>query len=101
MPPAGLLPRLSWQGRACGCQRVTGETCHRNLPMTEAEARRQLRRMLRSFTAGSVLHLLADLCRASAQRAGNTRHTVKARQLQAVQSTLFVVGLGIDAACPR
>jgi hypothetical protein len=63
--------------------------------MTEAQARNGLRRMLRSLTAGSLLHLLAELYRNAAERC---EHPDKARE---VAAALFVVGLGVDAACPR
>jgi hypothetical protein len=64
-------------------------------PMTEAQAKSGLRRMLRSLTAGSLLHMLAELFRDAADR---SQHPDKARE---VAATLFVVGLGIDAVCPR
>jgi hypothetical protein len=63
--------------------------------MTEAQARSRLRQLLRSFTAGSLLHLLAELFRDAADRSD---HPDKARE---VVATLFVVGLGVDAVCPR
>lgn len=68
--------------------------------MTDEMAKKQLRRMLKSFTSGSVLHLLGEVFEDMAGRAaqGNeARH----EQYRAVASTLFVVGLGIDAVCPR
>jgi hypothetical protein len=37
--------------------------------MTKAQAKKQLRQMLRSLTAGSVLHLLSELFAESAKRA--------------------------------
>jgi hypothetical protein len=67
--------------------------------MTEEEAKRQLRRMLRSFTPGSVLHLLSQLFRESAARSG--RKKLVRQRRRHVAATLFVVGLGVDAACPR
>lgn len=69
--------------------------------MTENQARTQLRQMLRTFTAGSVLHLLAELFAeraAAARRDGDDRAAVRC---DTAGATLFVVGLGIDAACPR
>jgi hypothetical protein len=68
--------------------------------MTESHAKRQLRRMLGSLTAGSLPHLLAELFREAAvqprrrdKRARNKFHDVAA--------TLFVMGLGVDGVCPR
>jgi hypothetical protein len=66
--------------------------------VTEAVAKKQLRRMLWSLTPGSVLHLLAELHREVAEQADDDS---KRRQLLAVEAALFVVGLGIDAALPR
>jgi hypothetical protein len=63
--------------------------------MTEPQARAALRRLLRSLTAGSLLHLLAELFRDAADR---SEHPDKARE---VAAALFVVGLGVDAVCPR
>jgi hypothetical protein len=66
--------------------------------MSEAQAKRQLRQMLRSLTAGSVLHLLSELFAESARRQND--ETAR-KQAQEVAATLLVVGLGVDAVCPR
>ena len=66
--------------------------------MTEAQAKKQLLQMLRSLTPSSVLHLLSELFTESARR--STDKTIQ-KQTQEVAATLFVVGLGIDAVCPR
>ncbi|MFO0800519.1 MAG: hypothetical protein U0804_23880 [Gemmataceae bacterium] len=66
--------------------------------MTERTAKEQLRAMLGSFTAGTVLHLLAEVVRADADNADDP---VAGERGRAVESALFVVGLGIDAAHPR
>ena len=66
--------------------------------MNEHEAKEQLRAMLDSFTAGTVLHLLAEVIRADAREAGDDRAVERG---VAVEATLFVVGLGIAAALPR
>jgi hypothetical protein len=63
--------------------------------MTEELARKQLRKMLRSFTPGGVLHLLADIYR---EAAAKNRDAERSKR---VEETLYVVGLGIDAATPR
>lgn len=66
--------------------------------MTENKAKEHLRAMLVSFTAGTVLHLLAEVIRADARE--DDDHLAVERDV-AVEATLFVVGLGIDAALPR
>lgn len=69
--------------------------------VTENEARTQLRRMLSTLTAGSVLHLLAELFEADAEAAQRVGDDLTAERCENVSATLAVVGLGIDAACPR
>lgn len=69
--------------------------------MSEVQARKQLRQMLGSLTAGSVLHLLSELFTESARRAERRGNGTMQKQAQEVASALFVVGLGVDAAYPR
>jgi len=69
--------------------------------MTEDEAKQQLRMMLGSLTAGSVLHLLAELFREDAADARRDGDDLAAGECERVDAALFVVGLGIDAARPR
>ncbi len=69
--------------------------------MTEADAKKHLRAILRANTHGVVLHLLADLLRDAADRAGRAGDDTARQQYVEAASTLYVVGLGIDAACPR
>ena len=69
--------------------------------MTEAQAKRQLRQMLRSLSSGSVLHLLSELSADSARRAQRKGDETAQKQAEEVASALFVVGLGVDAAWPR
>jgi hypothetical protein len=69
--------------------------------MTETQARRHLRQMLRSLTPGSVLQLLSELFMQHAKRARRKGNQKTERQAQEVAATLFVVGLGVDAASPR
>lgn len=68
--------------------------------MTEREAQRQLRRMLASFTPGSILHLLAEAFRAHAEQYRGDDPRRLRQQCDLADSVLFVVGLGLDAACP-
>lgn len=69
--------------------------------MTEEKAKKQLRKMLDSFTAGTVLHLLGELFRDDAEEARQSGDSTAERQSRNVEATLFVVGIGIDAARPR
>jgi hypothetical protein len=69
--------------------------------MSEKEAQRQLRRMLRAFTPGSILHLLAEAFRAHAEQARIDNDPRTSQQCDLADAVLFVVGLGLDAACPR
>ena len=64
--------------------------------MTEPEAKNHLVQILHSFTIGSVLHLLSELFHESTQPDETAR-----TQAEEVAATLFVVGLGVDAAYPR
>jgi hypothetical protein len=69
--------------------------------MKELRAKKLLRQVLRSFTPGSVLGLLADLYRDRAAKARRRKDRTSERQHRQVEFTLFVVGLGIDPACPQ
>lgn len=69
--------------------------------MNEKRAKRQLERMLRSFTAGSVLHLLADLHRDAADQARRADDAKTYCQCKLVEQALVVVGMGVDAAQPN
>jgi len=69
--------------------------------VSENRARTQLRRMLGTLTAGSVLHLLAELFAEQADAARRVGDDLTAGRCENAEATLFVVGVGIDAACPR
>ncbi len=69
--------------------------------MTEQRAKKQLRRMLDDFTAGTVLYFLADVFREDAEAARQAGDDLAATQCKNVEAALFVVGMGIDAARPR
>jgi hypothetical protein len=69
--------------------------------MNDQLAKQQLEEMLESFTAGSILHLLAELYKAYAEQAQEDGDVIAVEQCQIVEACLFAVGLGIDAACPR
>ncbi len=66
--------------------------------MSEVQAKKQLRKILQTLTAGSVLHLLADVSRESAAEAKRDNDVASYRQFTLVENTLIVVGMGIDAA---
>ena len=69
--------------------------------MTDVAARNQLKRMLRAFTAGSILHLLSEVFEENAEEARQGGVETRVEQCKTVAATLFVTGLGVDAACPR
>jgi hypothetical protein len=69
--------------------------------MNEAQAKKHLRQMLRSLTPGSILHLLADLFREDADKAAAYEDSLAFERCKSLECTLYVVGLGVDAACPR
>lgn len=69
--------------------------------MNELQAKRQLKKMLRSLTAGSILHLLAEIFRESAEEAKQENDLTSHRQFTLVEKALIVVGMGIDAANPQ
>jgi hypothetical protein len=69
--------------------------------MTDETARRQLKRMMKSFTAGSVLHLLSEIFEEMAEEALRSGDEIRREQCDSVAKALFVTGLGIDSACPR
>ncbi len=62
--------------------------------MTVETAKKHLRSMLKDFTPGSVLHLLAEVL-------AEADDPNRVEQRQAVEKALFVVGLGVDAVLPR
>jgi hypothetical protein len=69
--------------------------------VTESQAKRQLERMLKTLTPGSVLHLLADVIREDGDGARSEGNVTSYRQCLMVESTLIVVGMGLDAALPQ
>ena len=69
--------------------------------MSEKNVKKQLRMILDTFTAGTVLHLLGEVFREDAEEAQRAGDATATEQCRNVEATLFVVGLGIDAARPR
>lgn len=69
--------------------------------MTEKQTKENLREALVTLTAGSILHLMAEVFRDEAEEARLAGDVQAYRQNRNVEATLFVVGLGIDSARPR
>jgi hypothetical protein len=69
--------------------------------MKETQAKKQLRKMLADLTAGSILHLLADVFRESANEAKRDNDAVSYGRFTLIENTLIVVGMGVDAANPE
>ncbi|HAH48891.1 hypothetical protein [Gimesia sp.] len=68
--------------------------------MSDDQAKEQLTAILEHYTTGSVLHLLADLYRESADSAQQDGDALACDRFKAIEQALFVVGLGVDAANP-
>lgn len=68
--------------------------------MTEKEAQRELKKMLKTLTLGGLLHLIADIYRSEGQIAQKKGDELRHEQCQKIQSTLVVVGAGCDATLP-
>ena len=69
--------------------------------MSEKEAIRHLQTMLRSFTIGSVLHLLAEANRKQVEDSGQADDPVASGRCDISDHVLFCVGVGLDAAMPQ
>lgn len=69
--------------------------------MTEKQAKKQLRRLLDDFTVGTVLHFLGEIYRELAEQARRDNDPPAFERHKNVECALFVIGLGVDAACPR
>ncbi|MCE9561787.1 MAG: hypothetical protein K8U57_07000 [Planctomycetes bacterium] len=60
--------------------------------------KRLLAEILIDFTAGSILHLLGNVLR---ENAPDDLDETAQQQLASAEEALFVVGVGLDAVCPR
>lgn len=69
--------------------------------MTERKAKKQLSRLLESYTPGTMLHLLGEIFRDAKEEARKAGDELLHERCRNVEITLLVVGMGIDAACPR
>lgn len=68
--------------------------------MSDDQAKEQLTAMLEHYTTGSILHLLADLYRESAESAQQDGDALACDRFKTIEHALFVMGLGIDSAHP-
>ena len=80
---------------------IADDGLRKGRPMTHKQARKHLAKMLKSITQGSILHLLAEVFQHEAEQARLANDATLYEQLRLVEHTLFVVGLGLDAAWPR
>jgi hypothetical protein len=69
--------------------------------MKEAQTKKQLSRILKSFTIGGVLHLLSELFDESAKRAQAASDETAQIRAKEVTAALCVLGLGVDAVCTQ
>ena len=69
--------------------------------MREPEAKRILRSMLTDFSPGSILHLLGDVFRENAEEACQYEDELAFERCKSLEAALYVVGIGVDGACPR
>ena len=89
--------------RICPLIIVARSKCQTPRPtgMTDETARRQLRRIMRSFTAGSILHLLGEIFEERAEEARRGGDEIRLEQCDSASKTLFVVGLGRRFGLPE
>jgi hypothetical protein len=76
---------------------VAGFSFLKESNMKEAQAKKQLSRMLQSFTVGAVLQLLSELFNDSASRAMNAGDQNAFERAKEVTAALYVFGIGVDA----
>jgi hypothetical protein len=69
--------------------------------MTEKAALTALQRMLRHYTIGSVLHLLAEANRKHVEETVGADDPVASGRCDIADHVLFCVGVGLDAAMPQ
>ena len=68
--------------------------------MTESQIKTQLKAMMVARTPGTVLHLLGEIFRERADAAQRGNDPGAHERAKNVESALFVVGMGVDAAYP-
>ncbi|WP_417377485.1 hypothetical protein [Gimesia maris] len=68
--------------------------------MNDEQAKDLLTEILEHYTTGSILHLLADLYRESAERAQLYGDALACDRFQTIEKALYVMGMGVNAANP-
>lgn len=66
--------------------------------MSDDQAKERLIELLDRYTAGSILHLLAEIYRKSAEETRQSGDPAAYEQSKTFEHALFVLGLGIDGA---
>lgn len=69
--------------------------------MKPEKAKKQLEKMLRSLTPGSVLMLIGEVFGTWAEEARRGGSDVGEESFKLAESTMTVVGLGLDAILPK
>jgi hypothetical protein len=69
--------------------------------MTDDIAKKHLRKLLRAYTPGRILHLLAELSVEEAKSARQNGNDALYQQLTLVEAGLILVGYGLDVARPE
>jgi hypothetical protein len=68
--------------------------------MTEQQAKEQLSQMLSRFSTGSILHLMSEVLRESAEQSPEAIPEHTRESFRDALGTLFVMGLGLDSVWP-
>lgn len=68
--------------------------------MSDKLTKLQLIELLDRYTAGSILHLLAEIYEQSAKEAEEAGDAAAYQRCKLLEHTLFVMGLGVDSANP-
>ena len=74
---------------------------NRGPSMSETEAKKMLKQMLRSWTVGSVLHLLGEAFWECKQGGKKPVDPKILERCEVVHDVLYVVGVGLDGAVPH
>lgn len=69
--------------------------------MIEKQAKKQLRKLLKRFPPGTLLHFVAEIFGEFAEEAQRDNDALAVEQAKTVEHTLIVVGMGVAAAYPR
>lgn len=69
--------------------------------MNEKKVKKQLRKMLGTFTAGTILHLLSEILNEEAEEARRAGDERGRKLLNESAAALLVFGAGLNLACPH